>query len=323
MSKPKEFDYLAPYIDGTITAATRFRRVLIVMITASVLAFGAFWNSWEGSWPNSRVEVAHDANEYFKLMDQLEGIETQLRELKKKEEQGQPLLAESTVRTGLEEDKKRTVGKIVELDNAKKWLDLKRIRNKDELKSFAEKLETARLDNILLIRIPFFGVNFDINDLGMLGGFTFVVILMWFRFSLWREYFNLHSTFKEADDEHLEFCYKTLAMGQVLTVPPTLYKRQPPQQPVGRVVRLLYFLPVAVQLAIFTYDLYSYKTGWVISKFNTSVSIITSFVCLLLSGFLTYWCFDLSRKIDNKWRATAKRIQKLRYQPPPVSQIDT
>ena len=81
MPRPSNIDYLHPFIGATITAAARFRRVLIVIIVASTLAFGAFWNARSGSWFDSRIKVAHDAEVYFtlkeyeeKLIDNTEAI---------------------------------------------------------------------------------------------------------------------------------------------------------------------------------------------------------------------------------------------------------
>ena len=61
-----------------------------------------------------------------------------------------------------------------------------------------------------------------------------VVVLMWFRFTLWREYYNLCSTFEAcgSDIHDFEACYKYLAMNQVLTVPPDCTCRLAPRSTV-------------------------------------------------------------------------------------------
>lgn len=319
MSKPSEIDYLDPFIEGTITAAARFRRVLIVLITASVLAFGAFWNSREGSWLNSRVATASMAKEYLALEAKLTTINNKLlqidEELKNPEKTEDERKKLGDQKQLLEKDKQEAENGKFDRADAKKWYDIKKF-NEGELNDFAEELEKARLQSVLLIHIPFFGTTFDVNDLGLLGGFTFVVILMWFRFSLWREYYNLSATFKEAKTkEHLEFCYKSLAMGQVLTVPPELDQSQSPQKPWGKIVRLLYFLPVAVQLTILVYDFISINNGWLVSHFNTIFGIAMSVLFWILSLLLTIWCLQLSRKIDHTWEDAAVSIQKKDQKP--------
>jgi hypothetical protein len=326
MTEPLEVDYLNPFIEATITAAARFRRVLIVVIVASTLAFGAFWNARSGSWLNSRINVAHNAEAYLTLSEDgerlgdiskaLTKIEGQLNDAdlteetrKKLDEEKEKLIDERDRLLKRKEKLEQNVGKS-DLDNAQKWLANRGIRTLGQLKPYAERLDTARVDYIVLIRIPFFGIVLDVNDLGALGGFTFVVILLWFRFSLWREYYNLNSTFKAAKtDEDLEFCYRALSMSQVLTVPPALSKHQPKERPWGKVVRILYFLPLAVQLIIFIYDCLSFNYGLEISPFNTIVGFSMSLCFLSLSALLTYWCFRLSSEIDKEWEETAKHLE--------------
>lgn len=310
-----EVDYLKPFIESTIAAAGRFRRVLIVLIIASVLAFGAFWNHRQGSWLNSRVSTARAAERFFNAQDALlqnekryQALNEQIANIASEKVEERKKLEEerSKLETQLRADRESIKNTS---SDVQQWINLNKFQSKSELGPVIQRLEAARVDHILLIRIPFFGVVLDVNDLGLLGGFTFVVILMWFRFSLWREYYNLRSTFKEAEEQHLEFCYKSLAMQQVLTVPPDLPKTQSEQKPWGKVVRLLYFLPVTVQAIILGYDGYTFKYGWYISEFNTVLGIAVSLTFLVLSGFLTYWCLQLSRDIDSEWNNVAQRIR--------------
>lgn len=185
------------------------------------------------------------------------------------------------------------------------------ITSSEQLKPTLQLLGSAKVNYIVLWHIPFFGTVFDVNELGLLGGFTFVVILMWFRFSLWREYFNLRSTFEEARSvDGLESCYKYLAMSQVLTVPPTLSNIQYQERPWGKVVRCLYLLPAAVLTAVVAYDCYSFQIGWVVSKFNTVFSISASICFLVLTILLTFWCFRLSNEIDQEWEDRSEEIKQ-------------
>src|SRR5689334_4830640 len=47
----------------------------------------------------------------------------------------------------------------------------------------------------LTVRVPLLGITFDINDLALLGGFSFLVLLIWFRFAMLREMDNLRIAF--------------------------------------------------------------------------------------------------------------------------------
>lgn len=292
-------DYLKPFIEATIESAGRFRRVLIVLIISSVLAFGAFWNAVQWSWLNSRINLVRTAEAVLAVDE----IKEEFGTLPASTEKAQFLLIEKS------KHEKFLFGRAV--DNARRWLNLAGFTTSESLERYAERLELSRQQHALLIPVPGLGRVFDINDLGLLGGFTFVVVLMWFRFSLWREYFNLYATFEEArTPKDLEYCYKYLAMNQVLTVPPILFPTaQLKERPWGKVVRYLYVLPVAVQLAICSYDCYTFDLGWVINPINTVVSIVASFCFLGLSVLLVFWCLRLSGEIDNKWEEAARRIR--------------
>jgi len=81
------------------------------------------------------------------------------------------------------------------------------------------------VDNAFTVRVPFFGVAFDVNDLGLLVGIGFVVILLLLRFSLGSEIVGLRISFKnvtalsQEPGELLERFYELLAMRQVFTLP--------------------------------------------------------------------------------------------------------
>ena len=301
-------DYLTPFIEATIASAARFRRVLIVLIIGSVLAFSAFWNAVEWSWLNSRIKLTRTAEAVIALHE----IDEELGTHQAEPERTQFLL-------NLKKDREDFL-KHRDVENARRWLNMAGFTTSESLKRHAERLETSLQARILVINVPVLGIVIDVNDLGLLGGFTFVVVLMWFRFSLWREYFNLYSTFEEARDvKDLEYCYKYLAMNQVLTVPPILCPSQPKERPWGKVVRYLYVLPVAVQVAVFSYDCYTFEIGWVINPGNTIVSITVSFCFLVLSVLLTFWCFRLSGEIDAEWEEAAKRIRATSVSQPAIA----
>src|SRR4051794_25498210 len=40
-------------------------------------------------------------------------------------------------------------------------------------------MQRIRAEQVSQIHVPFLGINFDVDDLGMLGGIAFVVLLIW------------------------------------------------------------------------------------------------------------------------------------------------
>ncbi|MDQ2922650.1 MAG: hypothetical protein M3R52_13695, partial [Acidobacteriota bacterium] len=153
------------HLDATTASSSRGRRVLIVLITASVLAFGAFWNSRQGSWINSRVRVASSADKYLRLNKEYYA-------------------------NGTSDERKREIERELQskaYDEPKAFIGIRGLQTSEELDPLIKKVRDIQTEHVMFIHVPFFGVLFDINDLGMLGGFAFVVLLLWFRFSLWHE----------------------------------------------------------------------------------------------------------------------------------------
>ncbi len=327
MSQSPQIDHLKPFMDATIASAARFRRVLIVVIVSSVLAFSAFWNARLGSWLNSRFEItrtAHSLQEREETAAELARRQVELNEIPKL------LMADPSIanQSALVKDQRRLSEDIQQLskklqdlntylagrdvETAKQWITRQGFTSSRQIAMLTEPLVRARTNHVVLFHVPFFGTAFDVNELGLIGGFTFVVVLMWFRFTLWREYYNLCSTFEAccSDIQDFEACYKYLAMNQVLTVPPTLFTREPRERPWGKIVRLLYLLPVLVQLAVVVNDWLTFHNGWLISRPNTIVSIAASVCFLALAALLTYWCFRLSAEIDREWDAAHARLKQ-------------
>jgi len=327
MSRHAKAEHLIPFLEATIASSARFRRVLIVLIFASVLAFCAFWNARPGSWLKSRVQVARTAQN-LQASDETEtelnnrklalnqitkaltgNISTEEKASLTREQQR---LNEEIQQFSLRLEDLKAYLKDRDAEAAKEWSHINGLTSSTQVEAVREPLERARTDQVLRVHVPVLGISFDVNELALIGGFTFVVVLMWFRFTLWREYYNLCSTFEACGNniEDLEWCYKYLAMNQVLTVPPTLFKREPRERPWGKIVRLLYLLPVAIQLAIVVTDCLTFRNGWLISKANTVISIAAGFCFLALTALLTYWCFRLSTEIDREWEAVKARLKK-------------
>lgn len=290
MSEELLSEELKQSIEATTSSSSRGRRVLIVLITASVLAFGAFWNSRQGSWINSRVRVASGAEKLLRL--------------------NKEYYAGGTTEQRKEEIVRELQSKIY--DEPKRFISIRGLQTSEELDPLIKKVRDIQTERVMFIHVPFFGVLFDINDLGMLGGFAFVVLLMWFRFSLWHESSNLKTTFAKATEKNcLPLSYELLSMHQVLTVPCSLGKDRPRQRPWGKIALLLFFLPSAVQLTVLAYDAYSFEFGSTISLFNTIVSIAVSLAFLVLIIILTVYCVELSREIERTWKKAFAEVRKL------------
>lgn len=332
MDDSSDVAYLKPYIQSSIDAASRFRRVLIVMVTVSILAFGAAWNSRRNSWFNLRLVLTLKAEQYLTLKDKsfrLAQIERTAApassgtaatpDTKKLQEEKESLLREANNIVRSYDPQHTWLNSSVDIDSeslgpafndARKWVAGRGFYETAQARQYAQALDQARITNIVLLRTPLVGTIFDVDDLGLVGGFALMTLLLMFRFTLWREYNNLWVTFRQARTEHLEYCYRSLAMQQVLTVPPALAGSRPPQKPLGKVVRLLYFLPLFVQVVILLNDLGTIDLGIALNPWATGLSLSLGALWLIFTCFLTMYCFQLSISIDKEWQKWASKARR-------------
>ena len=177
MADPFEIDYLKPFIESTIAAAARFRRVLIVMITASILSFGAFWNSLAETWFNSRIAAARSGEALLTLDEIQHRLKTIESDLTTIEAKGSQKLDEKEIQAltdkqqGLNREKEdllRDVNKILKerfgkemqitkvkeleaelssdhYESARDWIKQRMMPTKEQATRYAQRLEDADL----------------------------------------------------------------------------------------------------------------------------------------------------------------------------------
>lgn len=313
-------DYIKQYIDASAESADRTRFVLLIMVTASILAFVAVWNSRREAWPISRLIVATDAQKFYDSFGQIircDDDEALRQEI-------WPRFFEQQVHDRMKDDPKKQAeymqGREQAYQSAKLFVEGSRFANLEHLKNYVAYLERSRAEKIMNITVPFFGVVFDINDLGIFAGITFVIILLLFRFSLLRELRNLLLVFLQAKTpEHLRLCYDMLAMQQVLTMPPQLERGLPERnfrnfgwwrEAFWNVMsKILYLLPFLVQLGIFRHDLRSYKEMRVEDIYpGSQTGLIFTGTLLGVNALLTGLCIYLGWQVDGRWRKHAEWI---------------
>jgi hypothetical protein len=111
-------------------------------------------------------------------------------------------------------------------------------RESQEFTALYSNLQRAYVDNAYVVKVPFFGVAFDVNDLGPLGGISLITILIILRLSLRTQIVSLRVAFKRAlrSDEAATF-YDLLAARQVFTFPTLKDEEQEVESAKGNVER--------------------------------------------------------------------------------------
>jgi len=206
--------------------------------------------------------------------------------------------------------------------------------NSDEAKQghsmFYDALMKAYVNNTFTIHVPFFGISFDVNDLGLLSGVAFLILLLLFRFCLARELDNLRVGFQKADREgRLDTFYLLLAMRQVLSMPRTDWpigrrasgNRKKPGLIVRVVPKSLAWLPVIVLAVVIAHDLLTFPYGNAVSTNHTLVLYIVSIALFTLSCTVTWSAIAVWREIDDCWERCWEEVDvqqnqgKLRVMP--------
>lgn len=357
---------IRPFVESQIVASNRSRNVLLILSTASVLAFVGFWNSKPLSWMNSRIEVLSRDLEYLKGRKSIIEKDQALAKLKARcgdEEKARqsstpapanprpsnrvavrPLAPVETpkanpdcspdlmARMQSEIDQERNfVINGDEYTTARAFYHSHELTNKhlfqgpstlaldDLLLKTEEGLRSTlrnRRDNVLSLRIPFFGISFDINDLSLISGITFTIILIWLRLSLWTELNSTQQVFERVDVKDLKEVkdyYEYLGTRQVFTIPLSFDEqlKKYGERQWRLMLILLIGLPVALQGLLLANDLYTTDIGVSISTPNTIMVLISGFFFLATTFVLMFSCLSIVSAINHHWREQARRIKKL------------
>lgn len=291
-----EYSEIQPYIEAAAGSGNRGRFVIIVIIVTSVVAFGGYWNSRQGAWIMSRIRTAQAA----------------LKDWDSTAAHAQGLCQKGPTEPALRD-----------------FVSKYGFCRSDELRDWLFSLERARTDYVLTLRAPFFGIVFDVNDLGILAGFTFSVLLLWFVVSVLREQNDLALAFRRARERRqLRMCYDLLSTRQVLTVPPLLDRpdeRQSPVRMAGLVIllprfllpregssiaRRLILLPLIVQIAIVWHDNVTLDLGMLFQVGSTAAVVFAEWFFLLVILALTVSSLMISRQVDGVWRGVATELEE-------------
>jgi hypothetical protein len=125
--------------------------------------------------------------------------------------------------------------------------------------ALCESIERAYVEASFVIKVPFFGISFDVNDLGLFSSVGFLVILTCYRFFLSRELDNLQISFRAArslGNWELKKFYQLLSMRQVFTIPTTEFSGEGLFSSLFRkvVAKLITWIPLLLVLAVVQND---------------------------------------------------------------------
>jgi hypothetical protein len=291
--KPKlKIDFeIEQYIRSLGASSSRVRFVMLALIIATVAAASTLWSERTDAWARHRLttEARNSAlaekcglwprfGEGIKCAKELDKQGLSEEEKNLKSEQRKEKAAIVVDRYGFKQKG------CLQVCDAAAGLNRYGVNTPEGERRFAEKLQEAYINNVLYVRTPVLGLTFDINDLGLITGVTFCLLMLVMVFYTHRAHENLVLAMwkvKEvAEDEQCidvpgskaNLLYHALAMEQVFTVPPTL-ARWDDFKFFRSAHYILFFAPLAVQILVFANDLNSAGIGEAFSDAETRISL--------------------------------------------------
>lgn len=348
-------------IQAVRTAIGRSRIMTTLLVIASVLATIAYWNGRENSWTRLRYNrqyALNEINEYVKLevgSNQLKRYKSYLLTTK-----GLPVPAglsdpDTFAKQALDAGKLDMAGywEIIEPKVDERFVDM--IRQDDpaahtpekwwrwrnamlavndwkqelpEAESYARQLREGYLQTTLLVNLPFFGVSFDLNDLALLSGLTFTLLLIGACYALIREHSAVDTVSEMIDAVDASTpegqlirrrIYQVTAHANVLTIPPPI--RGPHNASHGRrqfdrftdgifkaLGAMLRIFPAVIFTFIYINDRGTTAYGAALSPERLTSLMIASTIFLVLvwvfsgAALLTNW------RLETRWKDLSDKI---------------
>ena len=294
-------------------SSKRARWIVFILQLAVIVVLASLWQQADSNWLQQRLYAAQDLVRVLSCQPDKVYGETVVNEAKKSMDRGPSL----TLTGGAEYfDSKYSCAAVMK-DDAR----IKRAYKyqKDwgfsltEAKKNVSDLQQLMVNRVLGVSFPVLGVVFDVNDLSLLAGVTFVILLSWFHFALRRQNKNITHVFdiaRKADlsgsepDNCLSETYYLLAMTQVLTIPPA--EEKDTQKPtflmkMGRLSSLIMWTSVVAQALVLIDD------GLTMARGNTlspTVNYIESGLAALLWFYLivrTNECYKIMATNQTVW----------------------
>lgn len=302
-------------------ASKRCRWILFIMQITVVLVLAGIWQQADSNWLQLRLNTAQSAVKFL----------TCSPEQAYRPEDGYPrdkisqLGAQSNSRNREDLDDSFLCSKDKplaekEIKQAQKYLKTWHYSLAQAKKNVAD-LQQMVATRALGVSVPVLGIVFDINDLSVMAGITFAILLSWFSFALRRQDDDIRKLFElaeKADEEEndqkksdLKMAYDLLAMTQVLTIPPgssvdsrdVSFLRR-----LSRLPNLIMWTAVLTQLIVLIDDIATMKRG---DDLGVMVSHLETAIASCFSAYILYrtvQCFRLMGKTYQQWSATFSKI---------------
>jgi hypothetical protein len=206
--------------------------------------------------------------------------------------------------------------------------------NFDIQKKRLEQNIRHEMENGNQVKVPILGNYFDINDLGLVGGLSFLILMIIMSFMLSREANNLRLALRAINDRYIDEAdedgfadyikkfitknpaadprdvlakinqtrrqhhYNFLSMNEIYNLPPLeINPRTFRLHGLKKWMMKMFWLPLLVYLLIFANDISSYASGYEISAGNTVLLLSAEALFTFFLFFAATRCTKLKRDI--------------------------
>lgn len=311
----------------TKEASDRARRVLLLMQIACIVVFMAAWHELPESWTYARIRAAQAAVWFLDCSSdqhpEYSQPEQPVTNVERSRHDECHSLADSVKANpfplGSFSNCTRTPKAPFcqgEIDHARELI-ARRLVTPDEARQHLASLHNSFVDRTMKVTVPFLGITLDVNDLGLLGGITFSLLLTWLLFSLRRETENLRILFDQSPDEALASVYQLLWMTQVLTIPAEHKQDRRRAFIFLRFILehlefLLFITPCIVQGFVVWNDKGTLPMGTVLNDQLAVREFHWEVILLSIMGILTLFCFRKAVHANQYWKSAYQRLAELR-----------
>jgi hypothetical protein len=309
-------------LEKTKDASDRGRWVLLAMQLACIVVFMAAWHEVPDSWTYARLKTARAAVWFLDCgpQEHPELSSTELKaELNKNQhdwchftQDSSPQPPPPALTQYNSQCKKTNPGPFCdyEIERAKIFI-ARRGLTPTQARKYLESLEASFVERTMNVTVPFLGITLDTNDLGLLGGITFFLLLSWLLYSLRREEENVAMLFASTRDEDLLPIYQLLSMAQVFTIPIKIRAKRNrlPEILWKSLGKLLFISPLGVLCYVLWYDWKTLPLAETLNPERASSEFWSEVGFLALVFLLTFLCLRGSSAVGREWRNAYNRVQ--------------
>jgi hypothetical protein len=303
------------YIRALEVASGRIRFGLAALAVTCIVVFGAIFSESPRGWLNSRVKIAQVAldNRIWERQA-VDRITTCLRREAMIRDAHMPLQAAGAARravwhaSGFKDD-------CETVERSLNWATVARMSSERALSDRLKEYQRLQLDNIVVMKMPFWGISYDINDLGRLSGIAFMLLMIVLTFSVIRQHETVYLSLWRVRRLCYEYqgynqgtsaanlLYHALAMTQVFSKPPTL-ARWRRSRPVNLLAKAPFWLPLLNLQQLIKHDWETRALGDLLNPDRTTRTLLwelTAFVVVLICSLV---CFRYLKAEDSLWERT-------------------